>query len=212
MPDINPISNPDDILREAAAAAPTRPQTPPSTDTSSTPPPFVPSAVHPDPKAVVTQKSSVATADQQPRVRVASRVPSLQVYAILVLIFAGLMTCLALVALFSLSVPSSPRTGEISLLHPLMLYAVLIGFLISALQGAFAIYLLLSKSPKVVSIVILCILIFTGLGILNTILSILKAPNGSTGLSLMFSVALWAFLFSVRSKVESLKRADNLNS
>jgi hypothetical protein len=195
-----------DVQKIYGSQAPTQPHPAPTPTT----PPQQPPVNHPTPL------NQPATVPQAPQVghppasipRVGAIVPSVQVYAFLIIIYY-LYVAYALVALMSAYNSLNTFFGGQSHSSPWSL-TIILGFAVCGLNIGAGIYLLLAKSLRTVSSLLTALLIVGGLSFVNSIVSLVRLMSSSvhahisasTIVSLLISAGLLAYLYSVKSKVD----------
>lgn len=227
MPDINPINDPDEILREARQNSTSSSEPTPSAASAgmASDPVGAPqditrsllntSSIYPD----ITKDTEPQIHDlHQPGIRenvpdatdtqrVAQRVPLLQIYAIVSLLSAS-FAVYGYARIFMQFRSIVDQVPAMQILADRMFSMLLPSITLTAINIALAVYLLVAKSVKTVEVIIIILLIVSGLGILNTASTSVRLGSimsVDSAVSLAISIGVWILLFNVRSRVASLK-------
>lgn len=202
---LQPVSDMSEYVNQAPVKPVQAHQTTPSPaptlprDTSK----IYPDAVQNRPPINAPIPSQKVAADNN--TRVAARVPSLQVYAFLIIIY-GLFTVIASSSIFQTTRTLQSTGGRITTAGTYSLSPVLIlVFGIAAINIAIGIYLLMAKNIKTVNGLLTALLIIGGLGLLNTLVAtaqVISHINSSTVISIVISAGLLMYLWNVKSAVD----------
>lgn len=140
--------------------------------------------------------------------RVATRVQSLQIYAFLIIVYGlyvlytGFSLYAALRSLYrGLGYQSSPL--------PLASY---VAFGVAFLYLGVGAYLLLARNIRTVSSVLTVLLIISGLGLLNSIISLVRYSSHITASSIIglaILIGLIVYLYTVKANVDFVRESEN---
>lgn len=194
--DMSEFTNPQPVAQTATAPQPTTsPEHIKAIDTSKIYPDIT--SYHPNP---VNDANSIQQATPTSKQRVASRVPALQVYAFLIIIF-GLYIVFAYTSIFSIARGAQTNSSVSTTIS--RVFIMVLG--LAAINVAIGIYLLISKNIKIVSSLLTALLIIGGLSLLNSTVSTVRYISSislSTMVSLFISVGMFLYLWNVKSQVE----------
>jgi hypothetical protein len=162
-------------------------------------------SIYPD--AVNTRASSGSDSlhnETQPAIqrRVSAAVPALRVYAILSIVYTLYSILTYATALRTIKTSTGGVIRLSPTFSPWMVMAIGSYIVAFAVAG----YLLFSKSFSRVEALLTVMLVLSGIGLSQSVITVIQYPSSITlryGVSLLISGALFMYLWSVRKQVES---------
>lgn len=195
--------------QQEAASQPAPPTTSPQTHpTYGLGSPVDSSKIYPDvtPNIASASTSNPNLGEAKPvdKQRVASRVPALQVYAFLIIIY-GLYSVFAFSSIFSMTRTIGGPTGGTAGVYTPLSPILMMVFAVAAINIAVGIYFLIAKNIRAVNSLLTALLIIGGLGLLNSLVSTaqyISHIRASSVVSLLISAGLLMYLWNVKSQVD----------